>query len=160
MHPIWQHNVVEQSHDPLLFCVLTFALVNSHTTTIISSSVEMERRLVPLVVLTIFLLTETTTGSEQHLTQKRQSIRAQGCIAAGYTHCCAFGSCRVELPDGGQCHCDHYCVDNSYYSYSNYLHHNCCSDNPCEGNLGTKSLIALIKGLQSSWKLVFVSILA
>ena len=48
-----------------------------------------------------------------------------GCIAAGFTLCCAFGACRVDLPDGGHCYCDRECFS--------YAHHNCCSDNPCDG---------------------------
>jgi len=52
-----------------------------------------------------------------------------GCIAAGFTRCCAFGACRVDLPDGGHCFCDRECLN--HYSYPS---HNCCSDNPCEGN--------------------------
>jgi len=58
-----------------------------------------------------------------------------GCIAAGFTHCCAFGACRVDLPDGGHCYCDRECLDQYNYPY-----HNCCSDNPCEiGNVGTET---------------------
>ena len=48
-----------------------------------------------------------------------------GCIAAGFTHCCAFGACRVDLPDGGHCFCDQECFT--------HAHHPCCSDNPCDG---------------------------
>jgi len=82
MHP-FQLNVVEQSHDPLLFCVLTLALLNSRTTTIISSSVEMAGNLVPLVVLSIFLLTETTTGLNTLSISCRYGVvyKAQVCIA-------------------------------------------------------------------------------
>ena len=50
-----------------------------------------------------------------------------GCIAAGFTRCCAFGACRVDLPDGGHCFCDRECFT--------YPHHNCCSDNPCDGKI-------------------------
>ena len=58
-----------------------------------------------------------------------------GCTAAGFTHCCAFGACRVDLPDGGNCYCDRECWDQYNYPY-----HNCCSDNPCEiGNTGTET---------------------
>jgi len=51
-----------------------------------------------------------------------------GCTAAGFTRCCAFGACRVDLPDGGHCFCDQECLN-----HNSYPHHNCCSDNPCEG---------------------------
>ena len=73
-----------------------------------------------------------------------------GCIAAGFTHCCAYGASRVELPDGGQCYCDQECFKYRYYN----LQRNCCSDNPCQGNVGPETdvnLIALAKGLQSWW---------
>jgi len=43
--------------------VLTLALLNSRITTFNSSTVEMEGKLVLLIVLTIFLLAETTTGT-------------------------------------------------------------------------------------------------
>jgi len=49
-----------------------------------------------------------------------------GCIAAGFAHCCTFGACRVNLPDGGHCFCDRQCL---------YPHHKCCSDNPCDGKV-------------------------
>ena len=51
--------------------------------------------------------------------------KGSGCSAAGFTRCCVFGACRVNLPGGGHCFCDRECFT--------YPHHNCCSDNPCDG---------------------------
>ena len=58
-----------------------------------------------------------------------------GCIAAGFTRSCAFGACRVDLPDGGHCFCDLWCIRHMH----NYPQYNCCSDNPSEGDVGTET---------------------